>query len=88
MSKIVLTFRKAKFNYDNYGRYDIKADSAFYLAASEYTKTGKVAVKIKHLAAANDFRKCKIIFEGPEAQQAVYDFIKLFGETITRIKMR
>lgn len=88
MSKIVLTFRKAKFNYDNYGGYNTKADSAFYLAASEYTKTGKVTVRIKHLAQADDFRKCKIIFEGPGAQQAVYAFIELFGRTITRIKMR
>ena len=88
MSKIVLTFRKAKFNYDNHGGYNTKGDAAFYLVASEYTKTGKVTVRIKHLAEADDFRKCKIIFEGPEAQQAVYAFIELFGRTITRIKMR
>lgn len=88
MKKIILTFRKAKFDYDNHGRYNTKADSAFYLIAFEYTKTGKVTVRIKHLAEANDFRKCKIIFEGPGAQQAVYAFIELFGSTITQIKMR
>ena len=85
--KVVLTFRKARFDYDALGFYTV-ADSAFYIAAKEYTKSGHVAIKIKHLAEYDSLRKCTIIFEGPMASGAAYAFIELFGEKITQIKMR
>ena len=85
--KVVLTFRKARFDYDALGFYTV-ADSAFYTVAKEYTKSGHVAIKIKHLAEYDSWRKCKIVFEGPAASGAAYAFIDLFGNKITQIKMR
>lgn len=85
--KVVLTFKKARFDYDASGFYTL-ADSAFYTVAKEYTKSGHVAIKIKHLAEYDSWRKCKIIFEGPAASGAAYAFIDLLGKKITQIKMR
>lgn len=85
--KVVLTFRKARFDYDALGFYTV-TDSSFYNIAKEYVKSGHVAIKIKHLAEYDSLRKCKIIFEGPAANGAAYAFIDLLGEKITQIKMR
>ena len=86
--KVVLTFRKACcFNDDTFGFYTV-ADSALYIVAKAYTKSGHVGIKIKHLAAYDSIRKCKIIFEGPMASGAAYAFIELFGTKIRQIKMR
>ena len=85
--KVVLSFRKARFNYDALGFYTL-ADSAFYTIAKEYTKSGHVAIKIKHLAEYDSWRKCKIIFEGPAASGAAHSFIDILSYKITQIKMR
>lgn len=85
--KVILTFRKARFNYDALGFYTV-ADSTFYKIAQQYESSGHVNVKIKHLAEYDSIRKCKIIFEGPAASGAACEFIDLFANKITQIKMR
>ena len=86
--KVILTFKKARFDADALGFYTV-ADASFYNIVKEYVKVeGINHIIIKRLADYDSIQKCKIVFDGPAAQQAVYAFIELFGERICKIKMR
>ena len=86
--KVILTFKKAPFDYDTFGYHTIADATLFGFAQVSMKCCDNLSVKIIRLVPHDSYRRCKVIFDGNDAKIAAYEWVENLGHRIDKVKVK